>query len=683
MNPQISIDELSVNTLRLLSVDMVQQANSGHPGLPMGVAPMAYVLFSRFLRFNPADPKWPNRDRFVLSAGHGSALIYSLLHLYGYDLTLDELRNFRQLGSRTPGHPESHITPGVEVTTGPLGQGFANGLGMAMAEAHLAAVYNKPGHAPVQDHFTYVIVSDGDLMEGIAAEAASLAGHLHLGKMIYLYDDNDICLDGPTSLTYTEDAMARFDAYGWHTQHVPDGNDLDAIEAAIRAAQGVTDRPSIIAIKTIIGFGSPLAGTNKAHGSPLGPENLRKAKAFFGFNPDESFVVPAEVYAHLRGPGERGAALQQEWNARFKTYAAAFPAEAAQFELSFRGELPADWDAALPVYTPADGALATRQASGKALLALQKSVPFLFGGSADLASSNEMPTSGAISFQPGSYENPNIWYGVREHAMGAAMNGLAHHGGVRTYGGTFLTFSDYMRGAIRLTALAESTATFVFTHDSIGLGEDGPTHQPIEHVVALRSIPNIVVLRPADANETTEAWRIALTTPKSPVVLILSRQKLPVLDQQTLGSAREGVAKGAYVLSEADGGTPDLILIATGSEVSLALEAQKALQADGVPTRVVSMPSWELFDKQPKAYRQHVLPPTVRKRISIEAGSPIGWAKYVGDEGTSIAMNRFGESAPAELLFQKFGFTVENVVKQAHWVLQGQPAEAEAKEIVS
>jgi transketolase len=682
-NQAPSIEALSVDTIRLLSVDMVQKANSGHPGLPMGAAPMAYVLWTKFLRFNPQDPKWPNRDRFVLSAGHGSALLYSLLHLYGYDLPMDELKQFRQHGSRTPGHPESNVTPGIEVTTGPLGQGFANGVGMAMAETHLAAMYNKPGFEGIQDHYTYAIVSDGDLMEGIAAEAGSLAGHLALGKLIFLYDDNDISLDGPTSLAYTEDAMKRFDAYGWHTQHVKDGNSLDEIEAAIRAAQEVKDKPSIISIKTIIGFGSPLAGTNKAHGSPLGPDNVRKAKEFFGWNPDETFVVPAEVYEHLRAPGQKGAELQKEWDAKFKEYEQQFPTEAQQFHVSFNGDLPDGWDKDLPVYTPADGKLATRQASGKALTALKKSVPFMFGGSADLASSNEMDKSGDDSFQPAHPERSNIWFGVREHAMGGIMNGIAHHAGLRTYGGTFLTFSDYMRGAIRLTALAESASTFVFTHDSIGLGEDGPTHQPIEQVVSLRTVPNIVVLRPGDANETTEAWRIAMTTPKSPVCLILSRQALPIFDQSVMGSAREGVAKGAYVLSEADGGTPKLILVATGSEVSLALDSQKALQAEGIATRVVSMPSWELFEKQDKAYQQQVLPPSVRKRVSIEAGSPIGWAKYTTDEGATISMNRFGESAPAEYLLKEFGFSVENVVKVAHGVLDGQPAEDDKKQVVS
>ena len=677
-----SVAEQSVSTIRLLSADMVQRANSGHPGLPLGAAPMAYVLFSRFLRFNPQDPAWPNRDRFVLSAGHGSALLYSLLHLYGYDLSLDDLKAFRQLHSRTPGHPESNMTPGVEVTTGPLGQGFANGVGMAMAEAHLAALYNEPEHV-LMDHFTYAIVSDGDLMEGISAEAASLAGHLKLGKLIYLYDDNDICLDGPTSLSYTEDALARFDAYGWHTQRVLDGNDLDAIEAAIRAAQLETERPSLISIKTIIGYGSPQAGTSKVHGSPLGEANLKAAKAFFGFDPEATFIVPEDVRTHLAEAGQRGVQLQQTWQQTTEAFRQKHRERWDSFRNSFAGELPAGWDASLPTFTPADGDLATRQASGKALNALKQTIPYLFGGSADLASSNEMPTSEAVSFQPGSYQHTNVWFGVREHAMGAALNGMAHHGGVRAYGGTFLTFSDYMRGAIRLSALAETAVTFVFTHDSIGLGEDGPTHQPVEHVAALRTIPNIVVLRPADANETVEAWRVALTTPKSPVVLILSRQKLPVLDQQKYGSARVGVAKGAYILSEAEGGTPELLLLATGSEVSLAMQAQVVLQAQGIATRVVSMPSWELFEKQSKAYQQHVLPPAVRKRVAIEAGSPMGWHKYVTDEGTVIAMNSFGESGPGEVVMELFGFSVDNVVKQARLVLEGQPAEIEPKEVLS
>ncbi|GAB4017894.1 transketolase [Spirosoma migulaei] len=676
----VDLDQLSVNTIRLLSVDAVQKANSGHPGLPLGAAPMAYVLWSRFLRFNPKDPKWPNRDRFVLSAGHGSALLYSLLHLYGYDLSLNDLKQFRQLHSKTPGHPESNLTPGVEVTTGPLGQGFANGVGMAMAEAFLAATYNRDGHT-LMDHYTYSIVSDGDLMEGIASEAASLAGHLKLGKLIYLYDDNLISLDGPTNLAFTEDRMARFEAYGWHTQHVNDGNNLDAIEAAIRLAQAETERPSIIAVRTIIGYGSPQEGTSKVHGSPLGEENVRKTKEFFGWDPDKSFVIPEEVKPHLLEAGKRGADVQADWKKQFAAYKDQFPDQANDFSRSFSGKLPEDWEADLPKFTPADGPLATRQASGKALEALKKRVPFLFGGSADLASSNDMPTKGDVSFQPGHYENSNIWFGVREHAMGAALNGMAQHGGIHPYGGTFLNFSDYMRGAIRLTALAESAATFVFTHDSIGLGEDGPTHQPVEQFVSLRTIPNVIVLRPADANETVEAWRVAMKQPKTPVLLLLSRQKLPVLDQSKYGSAR-GLEKGAYILSECDG-IPQLILIATGSEVSLVLEAQTALKKLGIRARVVSMPSWELFEQQDKTYQHQVLPPAIRKRLAVEMGSPIGWHKYVTDEGTTISMNRFGLSGPGEEVMAYFGFTVENVVNQAKAVLKGQPEGIEKKEVLS
>lgn len=679
-NQVASLDELSINTIRLLAVDAVQKANSGHPGLPLGAAPMAYVLWSRFLRFNPRDPHWPDRDRFVLSAGHGSALLYSMLHLYGYDLSMDDLKQFRQLHSKTPGHPESNLTAGIEVTTGPLGQGFANGVGMAMAEAFLAATYNREGHSLV-DHYTYALVSDGDLMEGIASEAASLAGHLKLGKLIYLYDDNLISLDGPTNLAFTEDRMQRFEAYGWHTQHVADGNDLAAIEAAIRLAQDEKDRPSIIAVRTVIGYGSPQAGTSKVHGSALGEENVRKTKEFFSFDPDQSFVVPDGVREFLAQAGERGAQLQADWQRRFETYKTQFPAESEQFTLSFAGKLLDNWDAGLPAFTPADKELATRQASGKALDALKQTVPFLFGGSADLASSNEMPTKGDVSFQPGHYNQSNIWFGVREHAMGAALNGMSQHGGVHPYGGTFLNFSDYMRGAIRLTALAESKATFVFTHDSIGLGEDGPTHQPVEQVVSLRTVPNIIVIRPGDANETVEAWRVAMTQPKSPVVLILSRQKLPVLDQSQYGSA-QGVAKGAYILSEAEG-TPQLILIGTGSELSLVLKAQAALKNQGIEARVVSMPSWELFEKQDQAYQHEVLPPSVRKRLAVEAGTPIGWHKYVTDEGTTISMNRFGLSGPGDEVMAYFGFTVENVVSVAKAVLAGRPQDIEKKEVLS
>jgi transketolase len=658
-------DELSVNTIRFLSVDMVQKANSGHPGLPLGAAPMAHVLWSRFLRFNPAEPKWPNRDRFVLSAGHGSALLYSLLHLYGYDLPLEELTKFRQLGSKTPGHPESTMTPGIEVTTGPLGQGFGNGIGMAMAEAHLAAMYNREGHNLV-DHFTYGIVSDGDLMEGVASEAASLAGHLKLGKLIYLYDDNKISLDGPTNLAFTEDVQARFKAYDWQTLTVEDGNDMPAIEAAIKEAQADTQRPTLISVKTIIGYGSPQEGTNKVHGAALGEENVKKTKEFFGWDPEKTFYVPQEVKDYLLQPGKKGAELQSAWNDVKQSYSEHFAEENKQFDTAFKGELPEGWDKDLPVFDPAEG-LATRQASGKTLDALRKVVPFLIGGSADLASSNETPKSSDISFQPGSYQNSSIWFGVREHAMGAIMNGIDAHGGTRVYGGTFLTFSDYMRGAIRLAALTHAPVTYIFTHDSIALGEDGPTHQSVEQVTGLRTVPNLTVLRPADANETLHSWKIAMSRNKGPVALILSRQKLPTLDQSIYPSA-SNVEKGAYILKDSDG-TPDLILIASGSEVSLILEAQKQLSSEGVKVRVVSMPSWDLFDYQEQSYRDSVLPPHIKKRVAVEAGVTIGWYKYVGLDGDVIGIDSFGDSGEGTAVMKHFGFTVENVVERAKAVL--------------
>ena len=671
MTPQIApetlteLDELSVNTIRFLSVDAVQKANSGHPGLPMGAAPMAYVLWNRFLRFNPQDPHWQNRDRFLLSAGHGSALLYSLLHLYGYDLSMEEIQRFRQLGSKTPGHPESMLTPGVEVTTGPLGQGFGNSVGVALSEAFLAATYNRPNFNLI-DHYTYCIVGDGDLMEGVVAEAASLAGHLKLGKLIVLYDDNDISLDGPTSLAFTEDVLARFDAYNWHTLRVQDGNDLNAIEEAIKAAQAETERPSLISVKTIIGYGSPQQGTSKVHGNPLGEENLRKTKEFLGWNPENKFYVPQEVQEHLREPGQRGAQLQAEWQKSFAAYGQEFPAEGEQLRLTYAGELPADWDADLPTFAAGES-LATRQASGKAITALKQRVPWLIGGSADLASSNDMPTKDDVSFQPGSYENTNIWFGVREHGMGAILNGMASHRGVRAYGGTFLTFSDYMRGAIRLAALTEAPVTYVFTHDSIAVGEDGPTHEPVEHITALRTIPNLTVIRPADANETIEAWRVAMNRMKGPVALILSRQKLPVIDQSRYAPAKN-LEKGAYILSEAQG-NPDIILIGTGSEVQLVMSAQAELQKENIQARVVSMPSWELFQKQDQAYQDEVLPPAIRKRLSVEAGITLAWYKYVGSEGDVLGIDRFGESGPGEEVMRAFGFTVENVCQKAKAML--------------
>ncbi|PZR41521.1 MAG: transketolase [Azospira oryzae] len=662
-----TLDQLSVNTLRFLSIDAVQKANSGHPGLPLGAAPMAYVLWAKILNFNAQNPKWFNRDRFVLSAGHGSALLYSLLHLAGYDLTMKDLKEFRQTGSRTPGHPESMFTPGIEVTTGPLGQGFGNGVGMAIAEAHLAARFNKPGYHLI-DHYTYGIVSDGDLMEGVASEAASLAGHLKLGKLIYLYDDNKISLDGPTSLAFTEDVLKRFEAYDWHVQTVADGNDLKAIENALENARNEKDKPSLIAVKTIIGYGSPLQNSSKSHGSPLGEENVRKTKAFFGWDPDKQFYIPEGVKENMQARSTAGAEAEKVWNQLFDKYKIEFAKEAAEIELSSQDNLPQGWQKALPVLKPADGQLATRQASGKAIEALRKTVPWLFGGSADLASSNEMSTKGDASFQPGHYEESNIWFGVREHGMASIMNGLAAHKGVRVFGGTFLTFSDYMKGAIRLAALTEAPVIYVFTHDSVGLGEDGPTHQPIEQVAALRIIPNLVTIRPADANETIQAWRVALEREKGPVALILSRQKLPVIDQDKFPSAKN-VEKGAYVLKDSGEGNTPLILIATGSEVSLALAAQEKLAAEKINVRVVSMPSWELFEKQDAAYKESVLPKASKKRLSIEALSPFGWEKYVGDEGKILGINRFGESGKGEEVLEALGFSVDNVVKEAKALL--------------
>lgn len=656
------LDQQAVTTIRMLAIDGVQAANSGHPGLPLGAAPMAYVLWSRFLRFNPKNPQWANRDRFVLSAGHGSMLLYSMLHLFGYELPLDELKRFRQLGSMTPGHPERGVTPGVEATTGPLGQGFGNGVGMAMAEAFLAATYNRAGHALI-DHHTYALVSDGDLMEGITAEAASLAGHLKLGKLIYLYDDNDISLDGPTKLAFTENVLQRFDAYGWHTQHVDDGNDLPSIEDAIHAARA-DERPSLISVKTIIGFGSPQQGTSKVHGNPLGKDNMRATKQHFGLDPDATFQVPPAVYDHMAQFITRGAELEAAWNSDFARYASAFDDEGLQLRLALAGELPRQWDVTLPRYTPEDGELATRQASGKALVALKSQVPWLIGGSADLAGSNEMPVKDDVSFQPGSYNNSNVWFGVREHAMGAALNGMALHGGVRPYGGTFLTFSDYMRGSIRLAALTELPVVYVFTHDSIGVGEDGPTHQPVEQAAALRAIPNLVVLRPGDANESVVAWRIAMERTHGPTALLFCRQKLPILDQTVVGSA-EGVRRGGYTLIDAENGQPALILIATGSEVPLAVEARGELAKQGVPTRVVSLPSWELFAAQEQSYRDEVLPPAVTARVGIEAGVSLGWHRWTGDHGAFLGIDRFGASAPFKEVYKLVGLTVEGAVELA------------------
>lgn len=653
-----SLDQLCVNTLRTLAIDGVQKANSGHPGMPMGTADMAYVLWTRFLEHNPANPAWPNRDRFVLSAGHGSMLLYGLLHLTGYDLPLEELEHFRQWGSSTPGHPEYGCAPGVETTTGPLGQGFANGVGMAIAESFLAATFNRPGFS-ILDHFTYGIVSDGDLMEGVSHEAASLAGHLGLGKLVYLYDDNDISIEGSTDITFTEDVPARFRAYDWHVQEV-DGYDLEGIETAIRAAQAETERPSLIVCHTHIGYGSPnKQDTPGVHGAPLGEEEVRLTKEALGWPPNAHFLIPDEALTVFRQAVERGRQAEAQWCETFESYRAAYPEEAALLETLWAGELPDGWAKTLPTFAPADGPLATRKASGAVLNALAPALPTLIGGSADLAPSNVTLLDGCGDFQRETPAGRNLRFGVREHAMGSILNGLALHGGVIPYGGTFLIFSDYMRPAVRLAAMMGLPVVYVWTHDSVWIGEDGPTHQPVEQLAALRAIPNLVVIRPADGNETAAAWRVALERRDGPTALALTRQKLPVLADTNA----EGVARGAYVLADTPG-TPDVLLIATGSEVHLALEARDLLAERGVAARVVSMPSWELFGAQPASYREAVLPPQVTARLAIEAGVTMGWARYVGSAGEVLGLDRFGASAPYEVLKEKFGFTAEAVVER-------------------
>ena len=658
-----NLDRLCINTIRTLAMDAVQKANSGHPGMPMGMADVAYVLWTRFLKHNPADPKWPDRDRFVLSAGHGSMLLYALLHLTGYDLPLEELKNFRQWGSRTPGHPEYGHTPGVETTTGPLGQGFANGVGMAIAERFLAATFNRPGF-PIFDHYTYAIVSDGDLMEGISHEAASLAGHLRLGKLIYLYDDNDISIEGSTDITFTEDVAARFRAYGWHVQTV-DGYDLAAVEAAIRAARAETDRPSLIICRTHIGYGSPnKQDTASVHGAPLGEEEVRLTKEALGWPPDARFLVPPEALAVFRRALDEGREAQARWEAMFERYAREYPKEAALLRRLWAGELPEGWEEAIPTFSPADGPLATRKASGVVLNALADALPTLIGGSADLAPSNATLLKGYDDFQQGTPAGRNLRFGVREHAMGAILNGMALHGGVIPYGGTFLVFSDYMRPAVRLAAMMGVGVVYVWTHDSVWIGEDGPTHQPVEHLAALRAIPNLVLIRPCDANETAVAWKVALKRRDGPTALILTRQSLPILDRSGMAGP-ENLERGAYVLRDAPEGRPDIILIGTGSEVHLALAAQEGLAERGIRARVVSMPSWELFDAQPPEYRARVLPPDVPARLAIEAAVPMGWERYVGPQGAVMGLDRFGASAPYKVLMEKFGFTPEAVVERA------------------
>jgi len=693
---QTDLDTLSINTIRFLSVDGVQKANSGHPGLPMGAAPMAYALWSRFLKHNPADPGWPNRDHFVLSGGHGSMLLYSLLHLTGYNLPLEELMNFRQWESKTPGHPESHLTPGVEATTGPLGQGLSNAVGMAIAEAHLAARYNKPGHTII-DHYTYVIASDGDLMEGVASEACSLAGHLCLGKLIVLYDDNKISLAGSTSITFTEDVGRRFEAYGWQVQHVNDGNDVEAVSAAIAAARADAARPSLICVRTIIGYGAPhKQNTFEAHGSPLGPDEVINAKKNLGWPTEPAFLIPGEVLENFRQDLAQGKTWQAEWEAAFAKYADAYPDLAAELKRRLSGELPTGWDSTLPAFNADAKGLATRKASEAALQALAKTLPELMGGSADLNPSTFTWLKGLGDFQSPlhspdgaqglvgggwGYEGRNIAFGVREHGMGAIINGMALHGGFIPYTATFLTFSDYMRPAIRLAALANLRAILVFTHDSIGLGEDGPTHQPIEHVAALRAIPGLTVIRPGDANESVEAWRVAIENKHGPTALIFTRQNVPTLDRRIYAPAT-GLSRGAYVLADIGEGEPEIILMASGSEVGLMVDAGIGLAADGVNVRLVSMPSMELFEGQSQEYREAVLPPGVTARVAIEAGVAMPWHKWIGSKGDCVCMTGYGASAPANVLFEKFGFTPRNVIEKAKVVLAANrrpPAPAKTK----
>jgi len=684
MTDQAHLDERCINTIRFLAVDAIQQANSGHPGMPMGAAAMAYCLWQRHLKHNPADPRWVDRDRFILSGGHGSMLLYALLHLTGYDLPLSDLQSFRQWGSKAAGHPECPLAPGVEVTTGPLGQGLGNALGMALAEAHLAARFNRPGHTIV-DHHTYVIATDGDLMEGVAAEACSLAGHLGLGKLIVLFDDNRISLAGSTELSFTEDVGRRFEAYGWHVQHVEDGNDLAAVDAALRVAKEETSRPSLICVRTIIGYGAPhKQGTFQTHGSPLGEEELRAAKENLDWPLEPTFFIPDEATKQFRKAVEDGEAKEAVWEEAFSRYAEAYPDEAAEFMRRMNGELPTGWDVALPTFQADPTGMATRKASEAVMQVLAQQIPELMGGSADLNPSTVSWLKGFGDFQSPtrSAERPqgavgdewgfggrNVHFGVREHAMGSITTGMALHGGFIPYTATFLVFSDYMRPPMRLAALSQARVIYIFTHDSIGLGEDGPTHQPIEHLMNLRAVPNLTVIRPADAAETAEAWRTALLRRDGPTALILTRQGLPVLDRTECAPA-EALERGGYILWESSEGVPDVILIGTGSETHLALAAGKHLAAEGVKVRMVALPSWELFDRQPIKYRETVLPPEVKVRVAVEAGVRLGWEHYVGLDGEIVGMDSFGASAPGKVLYEKFGITVEHVVQAAKGLLQ-------------
>lgn len=663
----VSIQQLGINTVRVLAADAVQKANSGHPGTPMGLAPVGHVLWAESMNYNPQNPEWSNRDRFILSAGHACMLQYSFLYLTGYDLTLNDIKNFRQLHSKTAGHPEYGLCPGIEVTTGPLGQGFANGVGFAIAQKHLAARYNQPGFE-IFDYKIYAICSDGDIMEGVTSEAASLAGHLRLGNLIYLYDDNHITIEGNTNLAFDEDVAQRFEAYGWHVQVLADGNDLDALSVAIKNAQKEINRPSLIKVRTHIGYGSPnKVDTASAHGSPLGEDEVKLVKKHFGFDPDKYFEVPDEVIAFYRDKGKRGIEIERKWNKLYADYKSKFPELAAEYELLSNGKLPEGWKNNLPVFKASDEKIATRKASGKVLNAVADYLPNLLGGSADLSPSTDTELTKYQSFTADNYAGRNLHFGIREHAMGAVLNGMALTKGIIPYGATFLIFSDYMRPPIRLAAIMKIRPIFIFTHDSIGLGEDGTTHQPIEQLISLRSIPNLTVIRPADANETVQAWRVALEHTDGPVAILLTRQGIPVIDQDKYTKASE-LEKGAYILSDAEK-EPQLILIGTGSEVSLLIEAQKQLREHNIAARVVSMPSWELFEKQNAAYKEKVFPQSLKKRLAVEAGATLGWHKYVTDEGDVLGINTFGHSAPAEDLFKFFGFTVDHIIDKANFLL--------------
>ncbi|WHY79476.1 transketolase [Neobacillus sp. WH10] len=664
-----TIDDLSVTSIRTLSIDAIEKANSGHPGMPMGAAPMAYTLWTRIMNHNPKNPHWFNRDRFVLSAGHGSALLYSMLHLSGYNLTMDDLKQFRQWGSKTPGHPEYGHTEGVEATTGPLGQGIAMAVGMAMAERHVASVYNKDKYELV-NHFTYSICGDGDLMEGVSAEAASLAGHLKLGRLVVLYDSNDISLDGDLNKSFSESVKERFQAYGWQYLRVEDGNNLEEILKALEEAKSDLDRPTMIEVRTVIGYGSPnRAGTSGVHGSPLGANELKLTKEAYKWTFEEDFHVPQEVYDNFQKLiVETGTKKEKEWSDLFAQYKKEYPELATQLEQALKNELPEGWDKDVPVY-PEGKSLASRASSSEVLNGIAKNLPTFIGGSADLAGSNKTMIKGSKDYMPGAYEGRNFWFGVREFAMGAAMNGIALHGGVKVFGGTFFVFSDYLRPAIRLAALMGLPVTYVFTHDSIAVGEDGPTHEPIEQIAALRAMPGLSIIRPADGNETAAAWKLAVESTNKPTALVLTRQDLPTL-KGTDTNAYEGVSKGAYVVSPSEKETPDALLLATGSEVSLAVEAQKTLVGEGIHVSVVSMPSWDRFEQQSQEYKNSVLPKNVKKRLGIEVGASLGWHKYTGDEGDVLAIDKFGASAPGEKIMEEYGFTVNNVVERVKALLQ-------------